>query len=589
MMKRIFTNIKKIGFSAKMFIGVFFLGIVLITTMQLIHLNNLTEHQKKVIEQQITDDIEKCNIFLNNYYDMTIQMLISLSTRDDIFTLPKDEAVIVLESIASSSMLVRNLYIIRDDGSILSNQHTLFDVFGNPELNKAILESTRHPNTIRYTQPYMTRISSEYTICFIYPLQADSRIIAIELNLRYVREYLDQVLSGTNRAYALKAAGGNIFLFDRRSKVIPIKTGVYPVEMADSFIEAIAFSGSTKTTVTPPSIPGYQVKFSADNHFNWSLYTFWSDDDLNKTLAPHYTNFFLNTALWIIALAAVGFALMFIFTQPLRRLTQAIEQVSDFDSLIPLNYKREDEIGRLTKSYNRLVAKIQELIVDVKTTEHKKSLYEFQMLQNQIGPHFLHNTLACIGSLIRQAQYDKAAAAVRSLSELLSFSFSRGPAEVTLSDELKCLRCYLDIQKIRHGDIFKVIEEVTPDASKCIVPKLTLQPLVENAILHGLLPKDGNDKRIVIRAFVARGHLFIFIADNGVGMTVQKCAAILAGKGDEKVGSRFSSIGVSNVSKRISLSYGDKYHLKIRSCRKKGTVVRIKIPVQAEQRQVKNT
>lgn len=574
------SKMKKVGFTAKMFIGVFFFGIVLITTMQLTQLYNLNISQRQVIERQISDDIEKCERFFDNYYDMVIQLLISLSTRNDIFTLPSDEVDTVLNSITSPSMLLKALYIMQDDGSIVSSRQSLLETLDNSNLEQAMRESRQYYNAMRYTKPYVTQVLSEYSICFIFPLQTNTnRIIAIELNLVYVRDYLNQLLSSDNRAYALKANNGEVFLFDQSGEIIPVKSGTTPIQMTDDFATAITIPGKIKTALSPSSIPGYRMMFSDDNKFDWFLYAFWSEDLLKEVMAPYYSRFFSTTAQWVFALAVFGFVLMFFFTRPLRKLTQAIEQVRGVESLIPLENKREDEIGRLTNSYNHLVVRIQELIEDIKNTEREKSLYEFRMLQNQIGPHFLHNVLACTGSLIRQGQSDKAAMTVRSLSALLSYSFSFGQAEVVLSEELKYLGSYLDIQKIRHGDIFNILQEISDKANNCIIPKLTLQPLVENAILHGLLPKKESDRRIIIRAFIVDRHLLIFIADNGIGMSPEKLAAVLNGTSAEASGSRFSSIGLSNVNERMRLSYGDNYKLKIRSCYGKGTVVRIKIPM----------
>jgi sensor histidine kinase YesM len=144
----------------------------------------------------------------------------------------------------------------------------------------------------------------------------------------------------------------------------------------------------------------------------------------------------------------------------------------------------------LEESYNQLLETIKNLIGEVKYKEEEKKQYELNMLQIQIQPHFLYNTLACIGSLAKLNKIDEVRNTLSSLVNLLSFTFDKPAEIVSLSEELEAIRMYVQIQKMRFGNIFEVDFQVTGEAMKRSIPKLTLQPVIENAIVNSILPRN---------------------------------------------------------------------------------------------------
>ncbi|UUZ94825.1 sensor histidine kinase [Paenibacillus sp. P25] len=241
---------------------------------------------------------------------------------------------------------------------------------------------------------------------------------------------------------------------------------------------------------------------------------------------------------------------------------------------------REDEIGRLARSYNAMMERIQLLVQEIKEAESRKQQFELKMLQSQIAPHFLYNTLACIGSLAKQHKTDAVRDTIKSLVGLLSFSFDKKSEYVTLAEELEGLAMYVHIQQMRYGDKFKLQMEAAPETLGCKMLKLTLQPLVENAIFHGLAPLK-RPGLIRVRTRLVRMKVVITVRDNGTGMNSEQLENVFSERRKAPSRHRFTGLGVMNVQERIRLHYGQEYGLKIASRPETGTLIRIESPALA--------
>src|SRR5690606_14629810 len=184
------------------------------------------------------------------------------------------------------------------------------------------------------------------------------------------------------------------------------------------------------------------------------------------------------------------------------------------DQFQPLN--RTDEIGELSHRFLEMLGRIRELMNEQHLNEEKKKQMEIKMLLSQIRPHFLYNTLACIGSLAKQGKLTEVQETIRSLILLLRYSIDKKQELVTLYEEINSLQAYIQIQSIRVGNEFEVAFEIDPDTNIYLVPKLMLQPIVENSIFHGI--SDQRDGKIRIRSAHAPEGMVITIEDNGQGI-----------------------------------------------------------------------
>lgn len=245
-----------------------------------------------------------------------------------------------------------------------------------------------------------------------------------------------------------------------------------------------------------------------------------------------------------------------------------------------------DEVGMLGEEFNNMSLKIQKLLKTVaqeriqkKNSQLKAMEFEYDALQAKINPHFLYNTLESISSLAKIKGQEKISESIYFLGEYLRETISNKKKFVTLEEELENVCHYLEIQKLSYGDRIQAVFQNEECTLEMMVPKLILQPLVENAILHGLEGKVGKGHICVFsRCFEKK--LLIEIKDDGVGMTEERIQAVMENKMDFKPG--HTKVGIWAVHKRIQILYGDMYGVSIKSEENKGTSVIVQMPVKFE-------
>lgn len=234
------------------------------------------------------------------------------------------------------------------------------------------------------------------------------------------------------------------------------------------------------------------------------------------------------------------------------------------------------EIRHLGRSIGDMAKRIQTLMDDIVAEHESKRKSEFDTLQSQINPHFLYNTLDIIVWMIENEQKDEAVKIVTALARFFRISLSKGKSIITVRDEVEHVRNYLMIQQKRFKNKFIYRIETEPDVLNFASLKLMLQPLVENAIYHGMEFMDG-DGLIEIKAYLENGDLWFTIRDNGLGMTKEQVDSLLA-EPVYTTSHRGSGIGVKNVNERIRLYFGEEYGLVIESEPDEGTWIRIHLP-----------
>ncbi|QHT62522.1 sensor histidine kinase [Paenibacillus lycopersici] len=250
--------------------------------------------------------------------------------------------------------------------------------------------------------------------------------------------------------------------------------------------------------------------------------------------------------------------------------------------------KGKDETMLLASSFNSMVDTIRGLLTEVRTEQERKQRAEMMLMQAQIKPHFLFNTLESINAMAAQNEGVKIMAMVRRLSILLRTSMHHSEI-ITVRQEVEHVRSYLEIQKYRFEDVFNYELAIADEALSCTILKLTLQPLVENSIQHGFegLPYSGTI-RIVIT--VEGDELLFFVSDNGIGMEPDALKRInglsqerereLEPEASDAQQGESRGLGLHNVADRLRIHYGPQYGLRLCSAAGQGTVIRINIPKQ---------
>ena len=259
---------------------------------------------------------------------------------------------------------------------------------------------------------------------------------------------------------------------------------------------------------------------------------------------------------------------------PVRQLCEMTKEVAqgNFDVHGPQNTTEELQI--LTNNFEHMAQKVERLIEDVKVEQQNLRKKELQLLQEQINPHFLYNSLSIINWKAIEAGEDEISHVTLALSTYYRTSLNRGETMTTVAKEIDNIRAYLKIQLVMHDNEFRVVEQISDGLNDYLIPKLILQPLAENAIDHGIDVSDNENPTLWLTIREEAEHIFFEIRDNGAGMTQEKADQILTYQS--------SGYGVRNVCDRIHVLYGEKGEMKIESTPGKGTRVFIRIPKNTE-------
>ena len=292
----------------------------------------------------------------------------------------------------------------------------------------------------------------------------------------------------------------------------------------------------------------------------------------------------LKTQLLVVFVAAFILFLMSLvnsyissrITTPIRKLELSVNEIEKGNLNAKVDAEGSYEIRHLGQSVQNMAKQIQVLMADIVSEHENKRKQEFDTLQSQINPHFLYNTLDIIVWMIENEKPDQAVKAVTALARFFRISLSRGKSIITVKDELEHVRNYLMIQHMRFKNRFSYTIEAEDEVLELASLKLMLQPLVENAIYHGMEFMDG-DGEIFISAWKEGEDLYLKVSDNGLGMTEEQVARLFSDM-PHTGSSRGSGIGVKNVNERIRLYFGSEYGLSIESEPDEGTVVTIHLP-----------
>lgn len=262
-------------------------------------------------------------------------------------------------------------------------------------------------------------------------------------------------------------------------------------------------------------------------------------------------------------------------SQPITRLEKSVQMVEKGDFGTNVYVKGAYEVEQLSKRFNLMLRRIRELMDQIIQEQEAKRKSELDVLQSQINPHFLYNTLNSVTRMAEMGRNEEVVTTITSLSKFFRISLSKGNHIISVEDELEHIRHYLIIQTIRFKNKFRYTIHADENVLQCQTLKLILQPLVENAIHHGI-ENWAEFGVIEITAKVVDEHLEFQIRDNGIGMNEEQLKNVFKGNIRSKRG---SGVGVINVQERITLYYGNGYGLHFESELEEGTTVTIKIPI----------
>jgi hypothetical protein len=399
----------------------------------------------------------------------------------------------------------------------------------------------------------------------------EQAVLLIEMAYQGLEEVLDEVTLGN---------GGYIYLMDSNGDIIwhpkfeliasgRVKENNLVAAGYDDGSREEVFNGTRQTVVT--KTVGYT---------GWKLVGVIKGTgiSLNMLKTRLFIVFVILLIIFIVIL--INSYISFRVTNPIRELEKSVKALEEGNLDADIYMGGSYEVQHLGKSVQDMKFRIKGLMQDIVNEHEEKRKSEFDSLQAQINPHFLYNTLDIIVWQIENEKQSEAVHTVTALARFFRLSLGKGKNIVTVKDEIDHVKNYLMIQHMRFKNKFDYEFDIAEDVLELPSLKLMLQPLVENAIYHGMEFMDG-DGMIMVKAWREEDELYLSVADNGLGMTEDKVETILTGKSASGNG-RGSGIGVKNVNERIKLYFGEAYGLTIDSEPDEGTTVIIHLPAKDE-------
>ncbi|MDQ0900986.1 sensor histidine kinase [Paenibacillus sp. V4I7] len=307
---------------------------------------------------------------------------------------------------------------------------------------------------------------------------------------------------------------------------------------------------------------------------DWQMITIIPESSIIREVGGLRTEIIM--VLLVLSTVAYAFAtyLSVSVTRRLSRLVLRMKQIQD-GRLDPVNLRRgKDEVGELTENYNFMLKRITTLLEEQYTLGQELKSAELKALQSQINPHFLYNTLDLINWLSLKNRIAEVSSVTSALANFYKSSLNKGSDISTIENELRHISYYVQIQNFRFLNSIRLEVQVDECVLPYMIPKITLQPLVENAIIHGILEKPDKTGTIAIEGSLEHGYIVLVIRDNGLGMPSHRLEQI-AMKHDGDKGSQYA---IRNINERLRLLYGEAHRLSYESERGEGTCVTLKIP-----------
>lgn len=264
--------------------------------------------------------------------------------------------------------------------------------------------------------------------------------------------------------------------------------------------------------------------------------------------------------------------------KPIRRTVQALREVSKGDFSVRLEEERRDEFGEINQEFNHTIGRMEELLEEIAVSKMLNREMEFKALQAQINPHFLYNALDTINWMARKEEKEEICEMVSAVSNLLRISISNKETMFTLEKELDYVKDYLYIQQTRYRSRFEAVFEIDERIKSQRIPKLTIQPLVENAIVHSVEVRKEKTE-LMIRAYRVKEEVYIEIEDTGIGMSKETLANLLRPQKEKiDIKTAHTGLGVYAVHQRIQYMFGEAYGLQVYSEEGRGTRILIHFP-----------
>ncbi|MGX7107856.1 cache domain-containing sensor histidine kinase [Facklamia miroungae] len=533
-------------------ISVYFFSISMMIVLILSYANYRSSVKiiKQNIEMENSQQLKTASLYIASYLEKMKSLNSLLAMTPELNSNKErviDERALksTLDLIKSSDTIIKNIMVITKSGQLITHTGSVMESKKpvlNEEWYQTALKSNNMAQITRENHSGFTMNKSERVISLSHKIEDGNRefqgLTIIDVSYKFIEDYISTVNLGEN---------GFAFIVDENKQLI------FDSEQmnGDSLKEKAEYLAIIEDS-SDFNKEDYIISTIYVPNTNWQLTQVRSPEEI-YTLNRKLITEMLIWAFLILLLSI--FLSIFVskkVTNPIVDLIDEMKKVNQNFSNIPVNQQASLEIIELTLEYNLLLDRVKKLTETIEEKEKAKRTYELKALQSQINPHFIYNTLDTILWLVELGEKDQAVEVIQSLGSLLRTTLSVDEDVIELKREIEQVKNYLNIQKIRYDDKFDYDISLGANTGEILVPKLIIQPIVENAIYHGIKTKKGQS-HIQITASIGAEALMIQVEDNGVGFKDKKHS----NKSKPKLG----GIGMANVDQRLKILYGDAYGL----------------------------
>lgn len=479
----------------------------------------------------------------------------------------------------SESIIDINIVNIR--GKAISEKKGVFQSKPDSLLeNSSIVSLLEHPEKIEFI-PRLNHHNEETTISVASAIMHHIThevigFIVIELDASVIESFMSNALIGESGFFYITDSTGNILISPHT---------IRNADIDQTYIKNVTLNNQRGNFINSTSPTDIFVVFNTSELTGWKIIGRAPLSEILKDAYEIRNLIFISAAFSIIFTITLYYFISARLIRPIRHLKEKMRQAASGNFEVKVWNESTDEIADLGVSFNIMLKKIKILIEKNIAEQEQLKKAELRTMQAQINPHFLYNTLDTIVWMAESKKSSQVIDITKALSHFFRITLSKGQDWITLKDELEHIRNYLIIQKIRYRDILDVEIDVDEQILQYKILKLTLQPIVENAIYHGIKNKRGKGIIQIKGGFINEGKIAIDIIDNGIGIDKQKLTEIqkhLSSTHAEvtRTHNDKNSFGMNNVHQRIHVYYGKPYGLTIQSEYGVGTEIRLTIPAE---------
>ena len=562
-----------ISFSLVAFLGMVFMGVT-IYSRSVSSMKEITIENNEQLIEQVNLNL---NMYLRNMMRISNTMYYSVIKRADLSKGTLDKEMNLLYE-ANRDNLV-SIACFRENGRLVAAAPLDNLKRGlNVSEQDWFVEANREIENLHFSTPHVQNLFHDSSFNYHWVISL-SRVVELTSNGHISRGILlvDMNFSGIEQLFTQvnSSNSGYVYLIDGNGEIIyhPKQSLLISKLLKENNIVAATYQDGTHEEV-----------FEGENRMvtvRTVGYTGWKVVSVTKTdeffMSYYQTRLFtlIIIALTILLIIFANQFVSYLIGNPIKKLDDSVKDLEfgklDLNIYIGGSY----EIQHLGRTIKSMVQQMHQLMDEIVIEQEKKRKSEFDALQSQINPHFLYNTLDSIVWMVESEQYEAATSMVTALANLFRISLNKGKNIITIREEIEHAQNYLYIQKLRYKNRFEVTFDIDPEIYDCCTIKLIVQPLIENAIYHGVEFMDG-DGEITIKGYVKENDIYIDVTDNGLGMPEETVKYLLTD--DTRIHKKGSGIGLSNVHQRIQLYFGKRYGLEIESELDEGTTVHIHLP-----------